>query len=172
MEFIIRNSSEADIEDVWRIYSHYVLHSLVTMEESPPSIAELLGRRGTVLECGLPYLVAELHGSIVGYSYAMPYRSRSAYRFTVENSVYVRQDFSGQGIGQALLSALISRCGRSGFLQMIAIIAGNENIPSIRLHAKMGFQVVGTLNNVGLKFGKFVDTVIMQRGLAGGTSVS
>jgi L-amino acid N-acyltransferase YncA len=164
-EVVVRDSSEADMEAVRQIYCHYVVHTLVSMEEEAPSIEELARRRENVLACGLPYLVAEIGNDIVGYSYAVPYRSRSAYRFTIENSVYVKNGLSKRGIGQALLSALIARCQRSGFLRMIAVIAGNDNIASIRLHEKMEFQTRGTLYGVGFKLGQYVDTVMMQRNL-------
>ena len=151
---------------VQRIYEYYVLHSLISMEEEPPSIAEIIRRRAEVLNRGLPYLAAEMDGAVVGYTYATPYRSRSAYRFTVENSVYVQEGLSGRGIGRALLSALLSACRKKAIRQMIAMIAGNDNIPSIHLHRRLGFCRVGTLVDVGFKFGQSVDIQIMQKNLA------
>jgi phosphinothricin acetyltransferase len=122
-------------------------------------------RRAAVLALRLPYLVAERDGRTVGYSYATPYRARSAYRFTIENSVYVEADLRGAGIGYMLLSALIARCETRDWRQMIAVIGDSANTASIGLHAKLGFQPVGTLRAVGFKFGRWVDTVLMQRAL-------
>ena len=125
-------------------------------------------RRGDVLGRGLPYLVAEVDHQVVGYSYATPYRSRSAYRFTLENSVYVDHRLNRRGIGQALLSALIARCEKGEWRQMVAIIGDINNVASIALHERLGFRRVGTLQAVGYKFGRWVDTVLMQRALGHG----
>jgi len=150
---------------VHAIYGFHVLHGLASFEEEPPSVDELNRRRADVLDRGLPYLVAEIGGLVVGYSYAAPYRSRPAYRFTVENSVYVDQNLRGQGVGYLLLSALISRCIACKCRQMIAVIGDSENTASIALHERLGFIRVGTLHAVGFKFGRWVDSVLMQRAL-------
>jgi L-amino acid N-acyltransferase YncA len=150
------------------IYAHHVLNGLASFEEEAPSEEELAHRRSDVLGCGLSYLVAELNGTVVGYSYASPYRARHAYRYTVENSVYVERGMLGRGIGSRLLSALIARCEAGPWRQMIAIIGNSTNIPSIRLHERAGFRMVGTFTSVGFKLGRWVDSVLMQRELGAG----
>jgi phosphinothricin acetyltransferase len=150
---------------VHAIYSFHVLHGLASFEEEPPSIDELSRRRADVLSRPLPYLVAEMNGEVVGYSYAAPYRSRPAYRFTVENSVYVDHRLKRHGIGYRLLSALICRCMESNYHQMVAVIGDSGNTASIALHERLGFLRVGTLRAVGFKFGGWVDSVLMQRTL-------
>lgn len=161
----IRDSRDADMVRVQTIYAFHVLHGLASFEEEPPSVEELNRRRADILDRGLPYLVAEKDRKVVGYSYAAPYRSRAAYRFTVENSVYVDHRLGGGGIGRALLSALISRCREAGCHQMVAVIGDSANTASIALHERQGFLRVGTLHAVGFKFGRWVDTVLMQRAL-------
>lgn len=154
------------------IYAHHVLHGLASFEEVPPGVEELRSRRASVLALGLPYLVVEVDGKIAGYGYATLYRSRSAYRHSLEDSVYVREDCAGQGIGSALLKALIERCAAGPWRQMIAVIGDSANTASIALHAKHGFRHVGTLAAVGFKFGRWVDSVLMQRELGdGGTTL-
>jgi phosphinothricin acetyltransferase len=153
---------------VQTIYAHHVLHGLATFEEVPPSADELLSRRASVLKLGLPYLVAELDGRVVGYSYATAYRSRPAYRYTIEDSVYVADGLGGQGIGTALLDALIARCEIGPWRQMLAVVGDSGNEGSIALHRRLGFQPVGTLKAVGFKLGRWVDTVLMQRELGEG----
>ena len=165
---VVRDSTATDIAAVERIYAEHVLTGLASFEIVPPSADELLFRRATMLSHGLPYLVAELDGRIVGYSYAAPYRSRPAYRFTVEDSVYVAAGLGGQGIGQTLLSALIDRCETGPWRQMIAVIGDSGNAASISLHNRLGFSHVGTLRAAGFKFGRWVDSVLMQRPLGAG----
>lgn len=168
MAVIVRDATEADMAAVREIYAHYVLHGAATFEEIPPSTEELLSRRALVLALGLPYLVAELGGRVVGYSYATSYRSRSAYRHTIEDSVYVAQGLGGHGIGSALLAALIARCEAGPWRQMLAVIGDSGNAGSIALHASLDFQPAGTLVSVGFKLGRWVDTVLMQRPLGSG----
>lgn len=168
-EILIRDSTEADMAAIQRIYSHYVLNSAATFEEVPPTTGQLVERRADVLRLGLPYIVAELDGEVVGYSYATAYRSRSAYRHTIENSVYVADGMGRRGIGRLLLSALIERCEAGKWRQMVAVIGNSGNAGSIALHRSLGFQPVGTLRAVGFKFGGWVDTVLMQRELGGGS---
>jgi L-amino acid N-acyltransferase YncA len=163
---VIRPAIETDFHAIQRIYSFYVLNSLSTFEETAPSTSELLSRWTAINELGLPFLVAVTHEQVVGYAYASPYRARPAYRFTVEDSVYVEQGCQGQGIGKLLLSALIAHCEASGFSQMVAIIGGSGNAASIALHQRLSFETIGTLRNVGCKFGEWADTVIMQRSLS------
>lgn len=161
----VRDTRVEDMPQVLAIYAHYVLRSLSTFEEIPPSLDELLQRRALILRLGLPYLVAELDGDIVGYTYATGYRPRAAYRHTIENSVYVAPGLTGHGVGSALLHALIRQCGAGPWQQMVAVIGNSGNAGSIALHRRMGFDQVGTLKSVGFKHGKWVDTVIMQRSL-------
>ena len=167
---IVRDAREADMAAVHAIYRHHVLNGLATFEEVPPSIEEMASRRATVVAAGLPYLVAEIDGQVAGYSYSTSYRPRPAYRHTIEDSVYVADKLRGQGIGAALLEALISRCEAGPWRQMLAVIGNSENAGSIALHRKTGFQHVGTLRSVGFKFGRWVDTVLMQRALGSGDS--
>ncbi|WP_447773193.1 N-acetyltransferase family protein [Variovorax boronicumulans] len=150
---------------VQAIYSHYVQHDLCSFEEEVPSVAQMQTRRTDVLSRGLPYLVALKGGEVAGYAYASPYRARSAYRHTVEDSIYVAPDMHGHGIGTALLQAVIDRCTEAGFTQMVACIGHSGNAGSQRLHARLSFETVGVLRNVGFKFGQWVDTVLMQRAL-------
>jgi L-amino acid N-acyltransferase YncA len=152
------------------IYAKYVLTGLASFEEVPPSLDEMKSRRHGVLGLGLPYLVAELDGRIVGYSYATLYRARPAYRYTVEDSVYVESGLQGRGIGTALLAELIARCERGPWRQMLAVIGDSGNTGSIALHRRLGFTPRGTLVAVGFKLGRWVDSVFMQRALAPGDS--
>jgi phosphinothricin acetyltransferase len=164
----IRDSNESDLPAVQQIYAFYVLNSLATFEEVPPTSDDLMARREKILDSGLPYLIATASDQVVGYAYASSYRARPAYRYTVEDSVYVRPDSHSRGIGTALVSTLIKRCEAAGRRQMIAVIGDSGNIASIRLHRNVGFEHVGTLKAVGYKFGRWVDTLIMQKGLGQG----
>ncbi len=165
---VVRNSTDADMSAVRRIYAYHVLHGLGSFEEEPPSPAEMKRRRDDVIGHGLPYLVADIDGVVVGYSYATLYRARSAYRYTVEDSVYVDASVMGKGVGRALLSAVIARCEAGRWRQMIAVIGDSDNVASIRLHASLGFRLVGTLRAVGFKMERWADTVLMQRELGAG----
>ena len=153
------------------IYAKHVLHGLASFEEVPPPLDEIKSRRAGVLKLGLPYLVAELDGHVVGYSYATFYRARPAYRYTVEDSVYVADGLHGRGIGTALLAELIARCEQGPWRQMLAVIGDSANAPSIALHRRMGFTSCGTLASVGFKLGRWVDSVFMQRALGPGDSL-
>jgi phosphinothricin acetyltransferase len=168
MSCTIRDSREDDIMQVHSIYSHHVLRGTASFEEEPPSVDEMLRRRASALGRGLPYLVAEMDRRVVGYSYAMPYRSRRAYRFTLEDSVYVDHRLSRRGIGRELLSQLIAGCEAGEWRQMVAVIGDSGNTASIALHEHLGFRLVGTLRGVGYKFGRWIDTVLMQRALGTG----
>ena len=159
----MRPASAGDLPAIHSIYAHHVLHGLATFEEEPPSAAEMAARRASVLERGLPYIVAEQDGAVAGYSYATPFRPRPAYRFAVENSVYVAKGLHGRGIGRALLDGLIARCTAGPWRQMIAVIGDSGNAASIGLHARAGFRHVGTLHDAGYKLGRWVDVVLMQR---------
>src|SRR5690606_7381731 len=133
MELRVRDATDGDLTAIQEIYAAHVLHGFASFEEEPPSVAELARRRAQVLELGLPYLAAEADGAVVGYSYATLYRTRSAYRHTIENSVYVRSGLAGRGVGRALLSALIARCEAGPWRQMIAVIGDSGNVASIEL---------------------------------------
>ncbi len=168
---LVRDAREEDIAAVQAIYAHHVLHGTASFEEVPPPASEMQRRRAEVLARGLPYLVAEIDGRVAGYSYATPYRTRSAYRFSIENSVYVDHACHRRGIGRALLAELIARCERGDWRQMIAVIGDSAQAASIGLHASFGFRRAGTLQAVGLKFGRWLDTVLMQRALGQGADV-
>ena len=162
---MIRDATEKDVVQIAEIYGHHVATGLASFEEVPPPADEMLARMRAVRELGTPYLVAEVDGRIVGYCYASLYRTRSGYRFTLEDSVYIRDGFSGRGIGRALLEPLIERCSSGPWKQMIAIIGDSANHGSINLHRALGFREVGTLEAVGFKLGRWVDSVLMQRAL-------
>ncbi len=164
----LRNCCAEDIEAIASIYCREVEQGVASFETEPPSIEELHKRWQALVQAGYPYLVAEIEGQIAGYSYAGPYRSRPAYSATVENSVYVHQRYKRQGVARALLEALIEECSARGFRQMIAVIGDSENWPSIKLHAQMGFDEIGTLRSVGWKHGRWLDSVLMQRPLGDG----
>jgi L-amino acid N-acyltransferase YncA len=161
---LIRDCTQQDITAVHAIYSAQVLTGTASFEEVPPSIEEMEARRMAVLAHGCPYLVAERAGALVGYAYAASYRTRSAYRFTVENTVYIDPGEARQGSARALMLEVIGRCSRSGFSQMIAVI-GDENPPSVAFHTAIGFRVVGRLDKVGFKFGRWLNSTVMQREL-------
>lgn len=167
-ELSVRNATIDDVPAIGAIYAHEVLHGLATFEESPPSNAELASRQDGIRALGLPYLAACLDGEVVGYSYATTYRPRPAYRNTIEDSVYVAKTMHGRGIGAALLAELVARCECGSWRQMIAVIGDSANAGSIALHRKLGFRHVGTLDAVGFKLGRWVDTVLMQRALGPG----
>ena len=166
---MIRDARDGDLPAIQEIYAHHVMHGLASFEESAPTAEELRKRREAVLALKLPYLVAEIDGRIAGYAYASPYRARSAYRHSLEDSVYVRDGEGGKGVGAALLAAIIERCEQGPWRQMIAVIGDSQNLASIGLHRKLGFRVVGTLEAVGFKFGRWVDSVLMQRPLGPGS---
>jgi L-amino acid N-acyltransferase YncA len=165
MSVLIRDATEPDLATVQAIYAWHVENGLASFEEIAPQLAEIVRRWRDVCSRNLPYLVAELDRQAVGYAYASPYRARSAYRFTVEDSVYLEPGIYGKGIGRALLSELIRRCERLGFAQMIAVIGDSANTSSIGLHGALGFARAGLLSAVGFKHGRWVDSVIMQRAL-------
>jgi L-amino acid N-acyltransferase YncA len=166
----IRACEERDMLAVTEIYGHHVLHSPGTFEIEPPSHAEMVRRRSDLVDKGFPYLVAERDSTIVGYAHVGPYRARPAYRFTIENSVYVRPDCARQGLGRCLMGTLLSECATGDFHQVIAVIGDSANIASIRLHEILGFRRVGTLQSVGFKFQRWLDTVLMQRELGDRTA--
>jgi L-amino acid N-acyltransferase YncA len=166
----IRPASEADLPAVTEIYAHAVLHGTATFELIPPDLAEMTRRFTALMDGGYPYLVAALDGAVLGYAYAGPYRPRPAYRFTVENSVYLQPAIHRRGIGLNLLQRLIAECEARGYRQMIAVIGDSANAGSIGVHARAGFAMIGTHRNVGFKFGRWLDTVMMQRALGEGAA--
>ena len=165
---IIRDATEADLPEIQAIYAHHVLHGTGTFEEEPPPVEEMLARYRAIVAQGWRWLAAADSSGVVGYGYFSQFRARSAYRFCVEDSIYVRENVRGQGVGKALVQALIEICTEAGFRQMIAVIGDSENVGSIGVHATLGFQKVGTLHATGIKFGRWVDSVYMQRALGRG----
>ena len=164
----LRPATPDDLAAIHAIYAHHVLTGLASFEEVPPSVAELHRRYDDVAARGLPYLVADFGGTVAGYGYCTLYRTRSAYRYTLEESIYVRPGTEGRGVGGALLAELVRRCEAAGYRQLVAVIGDSANAASIRLHESHGFLRVGTLRSAGYKFGRWVDSVIMQRPLGPG----
>lgn len=165
-ELLIRDAVEGDAEALAAIYAHHVLHGTATYDIDPPSAEEMLAKLRHVKAAGWPFLVAELHGEVIGYAYATQFRDRAAYRFACENSIYVASDKMRRGIGKALLEALIDRSAAYGFQTMVAVVGGAE-LGSVALHSALGFEQVGRLEQIGFKFGRWLDSVYMQRALPG-----
>ena len=164
----IRDVTPEDMDRISEIYAHYVLNTVITFEADPPDAAEMARRIASIQAGGFPYLVAEKASTVVGYAYAAPYRTRHAYRFTVEDTVYLDPSATGKGLGKRLLSDIIDVCTAKGFRQMIGIVAGHENAASINLHKSLGFEQVGVTKSVGQKFGRWIDTTYLQRPLGPG----
>jgi L-amino acid N-acyltransferase YncA len=167
----IRPSHDRDIAAIAAIYAHHVRHGIASFEDEPPDIAEMARRREAVLGRGLPYIVAECGGEVLGYCYADLYRTRAAYRYALEDSIYIDHRELGRGIGRALLSRLLEDCAALGYRQMVAVIGGSEQWPSIGLHRALGFTEVGVLRAVGFKFDSWIDVILMQRALGPGATV-
>ena len=165
---LIRPLIVEDVEAVQVIYAHHVLHGLGTFEEEPPTAREIVERYAAVRGRGLPWLAAEDGGRVLGYAYAGPFRTRAAYRHTVEDSVYVAPGEEGRGVGKALLNAVIAACEGLGLRQMVAVIGDSSNVASIAVHRRCGFEQLAVLPGLGWKFGRWVDVVWMQRALDGG----
>ena len=166
----IRPATPADIPAITRIYEHAVRHGTASFELEPPDEAEMGARMRALLDGGFPYLAAENGGELLGYAYAGYYRTRPAYRFTVEDSIYVAPQAQRRGVGRALLDALIVESEGRGFRQMLAVIGDSANASSIELHRAAGFRMVGAFENVGFKFGRWLDSVMMQRALGPGAT--
>ncbi|MBI3453446.1 MAG: N-acetyltransferase [Rhodospirillales bacterium] len=164
----LRDSVAGDLPTIATIYAHHVRHGLGSFEETPPDMAEMARRRADILGRKLPYIIAEAGGRIVGYAYAGPYRTRAGYRYTVEDSIYIVHDAQRIGVGRTLLAELLARCTAQGYRQMVAVIGDSANFGSIRAHTALGFMQVALLPAVGFKFGRWVDSVIMQRALGDG----
>jgi len=170
MTVAIRPALDADIPAVARIYAHAVEHGTASFELTAPNEAEMSRRFNELTAQGFPYLVAVVDETVVGYAYAAPYRARPAYRFTVENSVYVAHDTYRRGVSKALLGAIIEACTKKGFRLMVAVIGDSNQAASIGLHEAAGFKHAGVFENIGYKFDRWLDTVLMQRALGPGAS--
>ncbi len=164
----VRDAVQGDLPAIQAIYAHHVLRGLASFEEVPPDLDEMRRRHADVTGRGLPYLVAARERDVLGFGYCAPYRARSAYRYALEDSVYIREGNAGQGLGTKLLAELLARCEQLGYRQVIAVIGDSANAASIALHARFGFLRVGTLRSTGYKFGRWVDSVLMQRPLGPG----
>jgi phosphinothricin acetyltransferase len=167
---LIRPARDTDLAAVQAIYAHHVLTSSASFELVPPTQAEMRNRYEAILAGGHPYLVADEGGTVLGYAYAGPYRARPAYRHTVEDSIYVAPSAVGRGVGRALLARLLVQCEAGGWSQMLAVIGDSANAASIALHSALGFRHAGTLHAVGWKFGRWIDSELMQRPLGAGSA--
>jgi phosphinothricin acetyltransferase len=165
---LIRPAIQSDIPEIQAIYAHHVLHGTGTFEQIPPSVEEMTVRWQAVTAKGCAWLVVADTTGVAGYGYFQQIRERSAYRYTAEDSIYVREDVRGQGVGKALVVALVQAATEAGYRQMVAVIGDSENIGSIGVHTSLGFRKVGVLHATGLKFGRWLDTVYMQRALGPG----
>jgi L-amino acid N-acyltransferase YncA len=170
MDVLIRPTADADLGAIQEIYARHVREGLATFEEVVPDVTEIRGRFEDVTGRGLPWLTAEAGGEVLGYAYAGPYRARSAYRFALEDSIYLAAGATGRGIGRRLLERLIADCEATGARQMLAVIGDSGNAASIAVHAACGFAHVGVFRSAGFKFGRWVDAVMMQRPLGAGDS--
>jgi len=171
MTVTIRPAEASDIAAITAIYAHAVNHGTATYELEPPSEQEMASRYESLVSVGYPYLVAEVDGRVAGYAYAGPFRTRKAYRFMVEDSIYLAPDMQGRGIGKLLLQTLIDECTRLGFRQFTAVIGdGSPKSASVKLHTALGFQPAGVLKGSGYKFGRWLDTYFMQLEMNGGAS--
>ena len=164
----IRTAEEADLPVITEIYEHAVRYGTATFELIPPDVPEMTRRYRALIDGGFPYFVATIDDRVVGYAYAGAYRPRPAYRFTVENSIYLDPAVHRRGIGLLLLQRLILECEARGYRQMIAVIGDSANAGSIGVHTRTGFTLIGTHPNVGYKFGRWLDTVMMQLALGEG----
>jgi L-amino acid N-acyltransferase YncA len=166
----VRPAVPQDLPAIQAIYAHHVMHGLASFEEVPPALEEMRRRFDDITGKGFPYLVAEEKGEILGYGYCSLYRTRSAYRHTLEDSIYVKQGQQGKGVGKAVLKELIALCTALNYRQIIAVIGDSANAGSIKLHASLGFVRCGLLRSTGFKFGRWVDSVYMQLPLGAGDS--
>jgi L-amino acid N-acyltransferase YncA len=167
-ELSLRDSRDDDLPAVQAIYAHHVMHGTGSFELEPPTLGEMQARRSDVLKNGFPFLVAVSGGTVLGYAYANFFRMRPAYRFTVENSIYLSESACRRGIGKRLLVELMARCEAAGCRQMLAVIGDSANTGSITLHAACGFRFAGSMRSTGWKFDRWLDTVIMQKELGAG----
>ncbi|WP_066253979.1 GNAT family N-acetyltransferase [Hydrogenophaga flava] len=165
---LIRPSTEHDLPAITRIYAHHVLHGTGTFETTPPTVEEMTARRADVLSKGLPWLVAEEAGEILGYAYGNWFKPRPAYRFSVEDSIYLAPEAAGKGLGRALLAELLATLERSGIRKVMAVIGDSANAGSIGVHKALGFEQIGVVQACGWKFGRWLDIVMMQRAIGEG----
>jgi L-amino acid N-acyltransferase YncA len=166
----VRPAVPGDLAAITRIYAQAVEHGTATFEIEPPKESEMARRQHALLAHGCPFLVVERAGVVAGYAYAGPYHARPAYHWSVEDSIYVAPEFHREGLGRRLMARLIADAETRGFRQMIAVIGDSANAASIALHAAVGFRLIGTLQSVGFKHGRWLDTVVMQRGLGSANS--
>jgi L-amino acid N-acyltransferase YncA len=169
---LIRPSHDADLDAITRIYAHHVLHGTGTFETTPPTTAEMNTRRTDVLAKGLPWLVVEEDGLVLGFAYGNWFKPRPAYRFSVEDSIYMAPEAAGKGLGRALLTELMAALERAGVRRVMAVIGDSANVGSIGVHRALGFEIAGTIPACGWKFGRWLDIVFMQRSLGAGDSNS
>jgi phosphinothricin acetyltransferase len=169
---LLRPATPADIPAITRIYAEAVRDGTASFEIDPPDQAEMALRMKSLLDGGFPYVAADIGGALVGYAYAGPYRPRRAYRFSVEDSVYIDPAAQRRGLGRALLAQLIEQSEQRGFRQMIAVIGDSWHQASIELHRAAGFRMIGNIENVGFKFGRWLDSVLMQRALGPGATTT
>jgi L-amino acid N-acyltransferase YncA len=165
---LIRPSTEHDLPAITRVYAHHVLHGTGTFETTPPSLEEMTARRADVLSKGLPWLVVEEAGEVLGYAYGNWFKPRPAYRFSVEDSIYLAPEAAGQGLGRALLAELLATLERSGIRKVMAVIGDSANAGSIGVHKALGFEQVGVVPSCGWKLGRWLDIVMMQRAIGEG----
>ena len=170
MSPLVRPSTDADLPAIAAIYAQAVIHGTASCELEPPSEAEMAQRRAALLADRYPYFVADVDGAVAGYAYAGPFRTRPAYRATVEDSIYVAPSWQGAGVGHALLGALLPACEAGGFRQMVAVIGDSASVGSRKLHAAHGFELVGILAATGYTHGRWLDTGLMQRALGDGAA--
>ncbi|TSP10003.1 N-acetyltransferase family protein [Cupriavidus campinensis] len=171
--FHLRDATPGDVPAIHAIYAHHVVHGRASFEEVIPSVDDMRQRYAEVLKKHLPYIAAERDGEVLGYAYASSYRARSAYRFAIEDSIYIDHRHTGEGLGRALLAELIARCETGPWRQMVAVVAltaSGEGAGSVAVHERLGFRTVGRLESVGLKHGQWIDTVLMQRPLGVGNA--
>jgi L-amino acid N-acyltransferase YncA len=169
---LIRPSRDEDLDAITRIYGHHVLHGTGTFETTPPSVADMTARRADVLGKGLPWLVVEENGQVLGFAYGNWFKPRPAYRFSVEDSIYLAPEAAGKGLGRALLAELLTTLERGGVRKVMAVIGDSANAGSIGVHTALGFESVGVVPSCGWKFDRWLDIVIMQRSLGAGDSTS
>jgi L-amino acid N-acyltransferase YncA len=165
---LIRPSTEHDLDAITRIYSHHVLHGTGTFETTPPAAADMAARRADVLSKGLPWLVLEEEGQVLGYAYGNWFKPRPAYRFSVEDSIYLAPEAAGKGLGRALLAEMLAALERAGIRKVMAVIGDSANAGSIGVHSALGFERVGIVPSCGWKFGRWLDIVLMQKSLGAG----
>ncbi|MBC7519457.1 MAG: N-acetyltransferase [Microbacteriaceae bacterium] len=165
-DFVIRDATTADLPDVREIYNHYVANSTVTFDEAPTTLRDLRAKHAVLVKLGFPFLVAvSPNGHVLGYAYVYPWKTKAAFRFTVENSIYLGPAATGKGLGKALMAELIARSKAAGLKEIVAVIADKGAEASIRLHEEFGFTQVGHMGRVGFKFGRWLGTYMLQKSL-------